>query len=320
MKASLGPVWVVDEAAAGERLDKFLGAADRLGSRAKAADALDRGKVFLNDGEATRRDAARRVVAGDRVHLWADRPGSAQRRGARAARDGAPPIVYQDEVLIVVDKPPGLLTVPLPRREDAVSVEELLTEQLRKRGRKRAYVVHRIDRDTSGLVVFATRRDAQEALKDQFRRRTAERVYLALVYGTPSPASGVWSDYLTWDDEARIQKETHPRDPRGKEAVCEYRVVEAFRETSLLEVRLVTGKRNQIRLQARLRGHTLVGEQRYVYGPETLRSVRFSRQALHAWRLAFTHPIDGRLLRFEAPIPSDFDQLLSRLRRQPARL
>jgi 23S rRNA pseudouridine1911/1915/1917 synthase len=117
-----------------------------------------------------------------------------------------------------------------------------------------------------------------------------------------------------WDQKALIQKETHPRDPRGKEARCQYRVVERFGSATLVEVRLETGKRNQIRLQARLRGHTLIGEQRYVYGPDDLRPVPFPRQALHAWRLSFDHPVDGRQLSFEAPLPADMLELLSRLR------
>jgi 23S rRNA pseudouridine1911/1915/1917 synthase len=99
------------------------------------------------------------------------------------------------------------------------------------------------------------------------------------------------------------------------EAISEYRVLESFREASLVEVRLQTGKRNQIRIQARLRGHTLVGEKRYVYGPETLRSISFGRQALHAYRLGFLHPTDERPLTFEAPLPGDIVDLLNRLRR-----
>lgn len=175
-------------------------------------------------------------------------------------------------------------------------------------------MVHRIDRDTSGLVVFAKDPRAQQTLKKQFIHRDPQRVYLALVYGRPAPERGTWSDYLVWDRKALIQKRTHPRDPQGAEAVSDYRVVETFRDTSLLEVRLQTGKRNQIRIQARLRGHTLVGERRYVYGPETLRSIAFPRQALHAYRLAFRHPVDGRAMQFEAPLPADFSTLLARLR------
>jgi 23S rRNA pseudouridine1911/1915/1917 synthase len=214
----------------------------------------------------------------------------------------------------VVNKPPGLLTVPLARREDAPSVQDLLADHLRTQGRKRPLVVHRIDRDTSGLVVFATRADLQARLKDQFRRREPERVYLAVVYGHPSPPQGSWRDHLVWDQDALIQKATHPRDPLGKEARSDYRVVESFPGASLIEVRLVTGRRNQIRLQARLRGHMLVGEQRYVYGPDALRRIEFPRQALHAYRLGFDHPVSGRRLVFEAPLPADMVELVGRLR------
>jgi 23S rRNA pseudouridine1911/1915/1917 synthase len=163
-------------------------------------------------------------------------------------------------------------------------------------------------------VLFARDPGTQTALKGQFRRREPEREYWAVVYGHPDPPAGTWRDHLVWDTKALIQKETHPHDPQGAEAISEYRVVESFRDTSLISVRLQTGKRNQIRIQARLRGHTLVGERRYVFGPETLRPIAFSRQALHARVLAFRHPADGRLLRFEAPPPPDFVELLARLR------
>ena len=206
-----------------------------------------------------------------------------------------------------------MLSVPLPRREDAPSVYDHLERYLRPQ-RRRPFVVHRIDRDTSGLVVFAKDPRTQQALKKQFIRRDPERVYLALVYGHPEPQRGTWRDHLVWDRKALIQKRTYPRDPQGTEAICHYRVVDAFRDTSLIEVRLETGKRNQIRLQARLRGHTLVGERRYVSGPDAVRPIDFPRQALHAQRLAFSHPVDGRELRFEAPLPADFDDLLLRLR------
>jgi 23S rRNA pseudouridine1911/1915/1917 synthase len=309
-----GQVFVVAAEADAMRLDKFLAHADRLGSRGRVAAALERGKVFVNDREATPADGGCRVASGDRVRVWMDRPGSARQRLGRAAAAGELQIVYEDDILIVVNKPPGLLTVPLDRRSEASSVQEQLEAHLRGRGKRKAFVVHRIDRDTSGLVVFATRADARQRLKDQFRRHEPERVYLAVVYGHVSPASGMWCDHLVWDQRALIQKETHARDPRAKEARSEYRVIEAFRDTSLIEVRLQTGKRNQIRLQARLRGHMLVGEQRYVYGPDELRHIRFPRQALHAHKLAFRHPATDRLARFEAPLPQDMAQLISRLR------
>jgi 23S rRNA pseudouridine1911/1915/1917 synthase len=306
--------WVVEPSEAGVRLDKFLASAARLGSRGKAAAALERGKIFVNDDEAGLADAARRLTAGDAVRVWMDRPGSSRKLAQRPPRPGELPIVYEDASIIVVNKPPGLLTVPLPRREEAPSVEEMLAHHLRSKGGRRPFVVHRIDRDTSGLVMFATRADAQVRLKEQFRRHTAERIYLAVVYGVPSPRAGTWRDHLVWDDAALIQKETHPSDPRASEANCEYEVVEAFGVASLIRVRLITGRRNQIRLQARLRGHTLVGEQRYTFGSQDLRPIEFPRQALHAWRLSVLHPSGGRPMSFEAPLPPDMEELIRRLR------
>jgi 23S rRNA pseudouridine1911/1915/1917 synthase len=305
--------WIVSIDEQGLRLDKFLAEAGRLGSRRRASVALDRGKVFVNTVEAPRDAAARRLAAGDRVRVWIDRPGSARGRVARRAGDLH--IVFEDDTLIVLDKPAGLLAVPLERRGGAPSIFDQLTAYLRPHGKRRPLVVHRIDRDTSGLVVFARDAAAQNRLRLQFKRHTVDRLYWAVVYGHPEPADGTWRDRLVWDEKVLIQKETHPRDPRGMDAVSHYKVLERFRLSSLVEVRLETGKRNQIRIQARLRGHTLVGERRYVYGPDELRPIQFERQALHAHRLAFEHPATGELLRFEAPIPADLNDLLARLRR-----
>jgi 23S rRNA pseudouridine1911/1915/1917 synthase len=306
--------WIVQADEAGLRLDKYLASAARLGSRGRAASALERGKVFLNDAELVPADTARRLDAGDTIRIWMDRPGSSRKRTHRGPREGELRIVYEDDAIVVVDKPAGLLTVPLPRREEAPSVEEMLAVHLRSKRGRRPCVVHRIDRDTSGLVMFATRPEAQARLKEQFRRHTAGRVYLAVVYGIPEPAEGLWRDYLVWDDEALIQKATHPADPRASDARCEYAVLERFDGASLIQVTLITGRRNQIRLQARLRGHTLVGEQRYTFGPEHLRPIEFPRQALHAWRLAVSHPSGGRPMQFEAPLADDMDELVRRLR------
>ena len=304
--------WTVSDADAGVRLDKYLAAVNRLGSRRRASVALDRGKVFVNDVEASPEAAATKLGRGDRIRVWMDRPGSSRSR--TPSRSGDLHILYEDQCLIVLDKPAGLLAVPLERKEDADSVVDQLVTYLRPQGKRKPLVVHRIDRDTSGLVVFAKTVAAQRALREQFKRHSVERIYRAVVYGHPDPPAGVWRDRLVWDRKALIQKETHPRDPKGKDAVCRYEVLERFAETSLIEVRLETGKRNQIRLQSRLRGHTLVGETRYVYGPEQLRPIVFPRQALHAFRLELVHPATGRTLRFEAPMPRDVVDLVARLR------
>jgi 23S rRNA pseudouridine1911/1915/1917 synthase len=307
------PRWTVGDEDAGVRLDKFLAAPERLGSRSRAVTALERGRIYVNDAEATLADASSRLTAGAVIAVWMDKPGTARkRRGTFSA--GALRILYEDDAFIVIDKPAGLLSVPLDQRDAAPSAFELVEDHLRSHGKKRPLVVHRIDQDTSGLVIFAKDVRALEELKGQFRRREPERIYLAVVYGHPHPSAGEWLDRLVWDERAQIQKVTHPRDPSGTDASCEYAVLESYAASSLIEVRLHTGKRNQIRLQARARGFPLIGERRYTFDSSERREIAFARHALHAYRLAFRHPFDGRALQFEAPLPPDFADLLQQLR------
>jgi 23S rRNA pseudouridine1911/1915/1917 synthase len=270
--------------------------------------------VFVNGAEAGAKEIRLRLKPGDEVRVWEDRPGSSKRR-AVPFTSGSLRILYEDPFLIVLDKPPGLLSVPLERRSEETSILDQVEDHMRSHGKRKPLVVHRIDRDTSGVVLFAKDGRTHAALKQQFRARTPERVYLAVVYGHPEPPAGTWRDHLVWDTKALIQKETHPRDRDAAEAISQYKVVEQFDTTSLIEVRLTTGKRNQIRIQARLRGHTLVGEVRYTYGPDELRPIPFKRQALHAWRLGFDHPSEKKRMVCEAPLPDDMKKLISQLRR-----
>ena len=306
--------WIVERGEAGEILDKYLGVPARLGSRSRAAKARASGKVFVNGAEAGTKEIRFRLKEGDEVRVWEDRPGSAKRRAVPFTA-GSLRILYEDSFLIVLNKPAGLLAVPLERRAEEESILDQVEDHMRSHGKRKPLVVHRIDRDTSGVVLFAKDGRTHAALKQQFRARTPERVYLAVVYGRPDPPSGIWRDHLVWDTKALIQKETHPRDPRAAAAISSYQVVESFETTSLIEVRLTTGKRNQIRIQARLRGHTLVGEVRYTFGPAELRPIAFKRQALHAWRLGFDHPANSKHVTFEAPLADDMKKLISRLRR-----
>jgi 23S rRNA pseudouridine1911/1915/1917 synthase len=305
--------WTLTAADAGVRLDKWLAAASRLGARGRATDAIAHGKVFLNDQEATFEDAGRRLSPGDRVAVWMDRPGSsvATRPRRRAGHDLH--ILFEDDELIVVDKPAGLLAVPLAARDNAPALSDLVGEYLRPRGRRRPLVVHRIDRDTSGVVVFARTARAYASLKAQFAERTPERVYRAIVYGRPQPADGTWRDRLAWNRQMLRQEEAADSVRQGAEAISVYRTIEAFDRAALLEVRLVTGKRNQIRIQASLHGHPLVGERQYL-ADVPASPIDFPRQALHAFRLTVRHPRTGRAIRCEGPMPADMDALLASLR------
>ena len=314
MKTS-GRHWIVTSEQHGLRLDRFLAAPDRLGSRRRVLEALDRGQVFRNNVEASARDAGSPLTAGDTVRVWIDRPGSGRRKGGFEARGLH--ILYEDETLLVVNKPAGLLTVPLGHGRSR-SAYSLLADHLGPRGRRTPFVVHRIDRDTSGIVVFAKTAETQRAIKDQFARRQPERVYQAIVHGAPRPARGRWRDYLAWDEDAVRQTVTDAKDPKAVEAISDYQVLETFGDASLVEVRLHTGKRNQIRIQAARRGHALIGERQYSVPSKRTGPAHggpaHPRQALHAYRLSFAHPIDGRRLTFEAPLPPDLDELLRRLR------
>jgi 23S rRNA pseudouridine1911/1915/1917 synthase len=310
--------WTVADADADMRLDLWLTRRAGAGSRSKASAWLDKGKVFLNGEPAGVEHASRRVSPGDRVGVWMDRPGSA-RAADRAVRDVSHllQVVHEDAALVAVDKAVGLIVEPLPGRHgEEVTVLDLLAAHLRADARTSLYVVHRIDRDTSGLVIVARTPAARDALKAQFEERTPERVYLAVVQGRVVQPEGTWQDRLAWDGERLRQRRAHGTDARGKDAIAHYAVLEQFADAALLRIALVTGKRNQIRVQASLRGHALLGERQYRFDtpPPAPGLPAIDRQALHAWQLGFVHPTTGRLMRLEAPLPEDLTTLLDRLR------
>ncbi|MFB3853155.1 MAG: pseudouridine synthase [Vicinamibacterales bacterium] len=340
---------VVGPEAAGSRLDAWLATLDQVGSRRRARLWLERGKIFLNRRETSLADAGIALAQGDLVELWADRPGSASKvpRQLAAARQSLR-VAYEDDCLLVADKPAGLLVEPLPatapkrdvragsraqrRREASITLLDLVADHLRARRSLVPRVVHRIDRDTSGLVVFALRPAAWVHLKRQFARRTAGRRYLAVVEGNPEP-QGTWRDTLAWRPETLRQTPARREDPRARDAVLSYRVVERFQNAALIEVDLLTGRRNQIRVQASLRGHPLVGERIYrltspaprALAPSASRSrghqvrgsdLAFGRQALHASGLTLIHPATGQPLAITSPLPKDMKELLERLRRR----
>jgi len=308
-----GDVHVVPASEAGVRLDKWLAGAERLGSRSKAEVALERGRIFVDEVEQGVRDAGRLLRGGERVRLWRDRPGSAkkERPGEERILAGLR-IVHEDEEFLVIDKPAGLLTVARDGGEDTDdTVISRLERWLDPAGKRRIFPVHRIDRGTSGLVVVARHGGAVRAISIQFRRREPERRYLAVVHGTPEPAEGTWEDELLDPGRGKPQRRARPGE-RGAEAIARYRVAERFGHASLLVVELVTGKRNQIRVQAMLRGHPLVGDP--LYTVPVANPIEFSRPALHAARLAFRHPRTGKPMVFESPLPPDIHALIERLR------
>lgn len=242
------------------------------------------------------------MAAGHRRQRAKGSVASKPRPGMRPFR-----IVHEDADVVVVDKKAGLLTVPIPGSR-ARNLKDLLDRYLQGRT-GRALQVHRIDRYTSGLVVFAKTPRARELLVAQFRERTPERLYLAIVRGAVAQEAGALRH--------RLELTTHGFRQRvvargGTEAVTHYRVLERLRGVTLLEVRLETGLKNQIRVQLQAAGHPLVGDRHYE--ATEAQEARLARQALHAWRLGFTHPGTGRSVRYEAPLAADMERLLAALR------
>ena len=247
---------------------------------------LTGGRVRVNGVVVRRGDTT--VGPDDRVELAAPPP----------APFPAPlRLVHEDEHLLVVDKPAGLLTIATETERERTAYR-LVGDWVRAREGQRIFVVHRLDRETSGLLVFAKSPAAKRALQAQFQARTPERVYVARVEGVVRDQEGTLTGRLVEDRALRVLAAHGAR--RGKEAITRYHVLERQRGATLLELSLVTGRRGQIRAQLALLGHPIVGDREYGSRRDPLRRV-----CLHATRLGFVHP-SGRRLLFESPPPSNF--------------
>jgi 23S rRNA pseudouridine1911/1915/1917 synthase len=283
-------VVVVPDEAAGERLDRFL--ATRLGSRAAAARAV--GDGALVDGKP--RPRSHRLAGGERVEL----PAAAPEPAPPPPREGPPVrIVWQDEHLAVVDKPAGLTVHAGAGRTSGTLVDELAGIVAGGEA-ERPGIVHRLDRDTSGLMVVARSGEAHHRLSALVRRRAFERTYLALVRGRPASRAGRIEAPIgrDRDDPTRFSLDTDtPRD-----AVTHFEVVEQRGGDALLQVRLETGRTHQIRVHLAAIGLPVIGDP--VYG---VPDPSLDRQFLHATRLALPHPFTGERLEVESPLPPDLD-------------
>ena len=207
-------------------------------------------------------------------------------------------LVHEDDAILVVVKPAGLLTIATERERERTAYR-LLWDYLRsKQGSKQArpFIVHRLDRETSGLLVFAKSEAAKRTLQAQFEARTAERVYRALVEGRPAREQGTLESRLAEDRMLRVRSAE-----RGRVAITHYRVLAARREHSLLELRLGTGRRHQIRVQLAESGWPIVGDVTHG-GPRS----GAGRLCLHATRLGFDHPVTGARVVFESAPPADW--------------
>jgi 23S rRNA pseudouridine1911/1915/1917 synthase len=296
----------------GGRLDKALAEATGL-SRARIQGLIASGAVTLGGKVASQPSA--RVEVGSPFAMTV--PPAAD-PGAKA-EDIPLAVVFEDEHLIVVDKPAGLVVHPAAGNHDGTLVNALLHHcagQLSGIGGvARPGIVHRIDKDTSGLLVVAKSDAAHEGLARQFADHSIERAYLALCNGHPSPAEGTISARIGRSDANRKKMAVLPKESsRGKHAVTRYKTLRKMPHCSLVECRLETGRTHQVRVHLASIGHPLVGDPVYGRASSALRpllqKLGFHRQALHAAVLGFIHPVTGHRLSFSSALPADVAELI----------
>jgi 23S rRNA pseudouridine1911/1915/1917 synthase len=285
---------------AGERLDAFL--AGPLGSRARAQRLIDAGAVRVDGAAVPKRH---RLAPGERVAVDDD----------ASAEPPAPPIgpapfsvPYQDEHLLVVDKPAGVVVHPARGHRQGTLSQALAGLAAGGEG-ERAGIVHRLDRDTSGLLVVARSEAVHRNLKEQLAQRRITREYLALVEGRPPARSGTIDAPIGRDRRVRTRMSTDTDEPR--EARSHFSLERALPSTTLLRVRLETGRTHQIRVHLQAIGHPVCGDPEY--GTKGL--LGLERQFLHAARLAFDHPVTGARIDVASPLPDDLQTALERAER-----
>ena len=303
---------IADEAA-GWRLDRALAAAVPTLSRERLKALISSGRVQGPSGAV--RDPAAKALPGA-YSVAVPEPAAAHNE----AQDIPLEIVFEDVHLLVVDKPAGMVVHPAAGNFDGTLVNALLHHCAGRLsgigGVARPGIVHRIDKDTSGLLVVAKTDRAHEGLAAQFARHSIDRRYLAIVAGRPNPLEGAVDAPLA-RSSANRQKMAIVGEGRGKQAVTRYRVLRPLAESALVECRLETGRTHQVRVHMTSLGHPLLGDP--VYGGtrkahrELLKRLRFERQALHAAELGFIHPVTGETLSFKSAVPSDMQELLSAL-------
>lgn len=301
--------------AQGWRLDRALAAAVPTLSRERLKALIAAGAV-TDPGGALVRDPATKAAPGGAYRLAVPDPKPAHNE----AQDIALDIVFEDDHLLVVDKPAGMVVHPAAGNPDGTLVNALLHHCAGRLsgigGVARPGIVHRIDKDTSGLLVVAKTDVAHEGLAAQFAKYSIERRYLAIVAGRPMPVAGAIDAPLARSSADRKKIAVQPAG-KGKRAVTHYRIVAPLADAALVECRLETGRTHQVRVHLASIGHPLLGDP--VYGRpraghrEVLKRLDFRRQALHAAVLGFVHPVSKENLTFQSVVPSDIQELFGAL-------
>jgi 23S rRNA pseudouridine1911/1915/1917 synthase len=290
---------------AGERLDAFLARAGEIESRAAAQRLIDARAVTV-DGASRQRSW--RLSAGEQVEV------QPAEQAVEPAESVPFEVLYEDDDLLVVDKPAGVVTHPAAGHRGPTLAQALAGRAAGGPSPERAGIVHRLDRDTSGLMVVAKNEQAYAELQRMIRRREVRREYLALVSGHPDAEQGTIDAPIGRDRVQRTTVSTRTDKPRG--AVTHFRVLERFPRTCLLEVTLETGRTHQIRAHLAAIGHPVCGDRVYG-GAECGRRLGLGRQFLHASKLMFKHPSTGEPLTCESKPPVDLRPILDVAKREP---
>ena len=299
------------------RLDKALAEATDL-SRERIKGLIAEGAVTVDGVRATSPSAKVEAGAAFTIALPAPTPLEAE------PQDIPLVVAYEDEHLIVIDKPAGMVVHPAAGNRDGTLVNALLHHCKGGlsgiNGVERPGIVHRIDKDTSGLLVVAKTDSAHEGLAKQFADHSISRRYIALCAGTPKPAEGTIDARLGRSDRDRKKMAVlAPEATRGKHAITHYRTIDSWGVASKLECRLETGRTHQVRVHCSSIGHPLLGDPQYGRDPKALRPILqklgFHRQALHAAELGFDHPITGERVHFKADLPRDMTELIDEIAR-----
>lgn len=267
-------------------------------SRRTLKQLVEHGRVRVGASRAMRLDAA--VERGAVVEIA---PRGARTEAPRPLPPGLT-VVYSDDALVVVEKPPGMLTIATAREKERTVYAKLREHVKAEDPTAKIFIVHRLDRRTSGLLVFAKTEEAKQRLQDDFAERRVERIYTAVVEGRPERPQGELRAFLMESKALRVHVTKDKS--RGVEAILRYRVVTPGERYSLVEIGLVTGRKAQIRVQFSNEGHPVAGDREYGSGDDPL-----GRLALHATRLSFAHPVTGRRMNFTSRVPRDFVSLVA---------
>jgi 23S rRNA pseudouridine1911/1915/1917 synthase len=294
----------VEKDQAGDRLDAFL--ADRMPevSRSHWKTLIQAGHVMLN-GEASKPN--HRLKPGEIIEWMVPEEGAAEILPEEIPLN----ILYEDDAVLVLNKPPGLVVHPAAGNESGTLVNALLFHNPVFGSLERAGIVHRLDKDTSGVMVVAKSDEAMGELKRQFKARETEKEYLALVWGAPPPEGRI--ETLMGRHPVH-RKKMAVLTQAGREAISNYETLERFDGVSLVRVTIETGRTHQIRVHLAHVGHPVVGDAVYGRARRHTLPATPERQMLHAARLVFNHPETGKKLSFEAPLFEDISRLLEQLR------